>query len=167
MKEALPADEGFGAGGGGGSFSQSGGASSGGAASKGGCGTVILRFSKTDLSTLLFEVDPIPDQYFTGSAQTPAVVVRHVIGGTVVDPANYDVTYADNVNPGTARVTVAGKGAYDGIRAFGSFVISSMVRDEYLRRRCRWRRRSDAAWWLAHALFRTVAHHQCRRRRQQ
>ena len=131
VKEALPADEGFGAGGGGGSFSQSGGASSGGAASKGGCGTVILRFSKTDLSTLLFEVDPIPDQYFTGSAQTPAVVVRHVIGGTVVDPANYDVTYADNVNPGTARVTVAGKGAYDGIRAFGSFVISSMVRDEY------------------------------------
>ena len=131
VKEALPADEGFGAGGGGGSFSQSGGASSGGAASKGGCGTVILRFSKTDLSTLLFEVDPIPDQYFTGSAQTPAVVVRHVIGGTVVDPANYDVTYADNVNPGTARVTVAGKGAYDGIRAFGSFVISSMVSYEY------------------------------------
>ena len=131
VKEALPADEGFGAGGGGGSFSHSGGASSGGAASKGGCGTVILRFSKTDLSTLLFEVDPIPDQYFTSSAQTPAVVVRHVIGGIVVDPANYDVTYADNVNPGTARVTVAGKGAYDGIRAFGSFVISSMVRDEY------------------------------------
>ncbi len=131
VKEALPADEGFGAGGGGGSFSQSGGASSGGAASKGGCGTVILRFSKTDLSTLLFEVDPIPDQYFTGSAQTPAVVVRHIVGGTVVDPANYDVVYEDNVNPGTARVTVAGKGAYDRIRAFGSFVISSMVRDEY------------------------------------
>ena len=59
------------------------------------------------------------------------MVVRHIVGGTVVDPANYDVVYEDNVNPGTARVTVAGKGAYDGLRAFGSFVISSMVRDEY------------------------------------
>ena len=130
VKEALPADEGFGAGGGGGSFSQTG--SSGQAqATKGGCGTVILRFSKTDLTPLLFEVDQIPDQYFTGSAQTPAVAVRHITGGTVVDSANYDVVYEDNVNPGTATVTVIGKGAYAGLRAYGSFVISSMVRDEY------------------------------------
>ena len=130
VQAALPADEGFGAGGGGGSFSRQGGGGQA-QATKGGCGTVILRFSKTDITTLLFEVDPIPDHYFTGSALTPAVVVRHVTGGTVVDPANYDVVYADNVNPGTATVTVTGKGAYDGIRAFGSFVISSMVRDEY------------------------------------
>lgn len=130
VKEALPADEGFGAGGGGGSFSQTGGGGQA-QATKGGSGTVILRFSKMDVTTLLFEVDPIPDQYFTSSAQTPAVVVRHIVGGTVVDPANYDLVYEDNVNPGTARVTIIGKGAYAGLRAFGSFVISSMVRDEY------------------------------------
>ena len=128
---ALPADEGFGAGGGAGSFSQSGGGSTGGAASKGGCGTVILRFSKEDLSTLEFEVDPIADQYFTGSALTPTVVARHVIGGTVVDPANYDVAYSDNVNPGTAAVTLTGKGEYAGLYAHGSFEILNMVRDEY------------------------------------
>lgn len=128
---ALPADEGFGAGGGGGSFSQTGSGSSGGAASKGGCGTVILRFSKMDLTTLLFELDPISDQYFTSSAVTPAVVVRHIVGGTVVDSANYDVIYDDNVNPGTATVTIIGKGAYEGIRISGRFTILNMVRDEY------------------------------------
>jgi hypothetical protein len=130
VKEALPADEGFGAGGGGGSFSRSGGGGQA-QATKGGSGTVILRFSKADYSMLLFEVDPIPDQYFTGSAQTPAVVVRHVLGGTVVDPVNYDVVYEDNVNPGTATVKILGKGAYEGIRISGSFTILNMVRDEY------------------------------------
>lgn len=128
---ALSADEGFGAGGGGGGFSQTGGNSYGGAPSKGGCGTVILRFSKRDLSTLLFEVDSIPDQYRTSSAVTPEVVVRHIADDAVVDPANYDVVYEDNINPGTAKVTIIGKGAYDGIRASASFVILKMMRDEY------------------------------------
>ena len=128
---ALPADEGFGAGGGGGGFSQTGGNSPGGAASKGGCGTVILRFSKRDLSMLVFKVDPIPEQYFTSSEVTPEVVVRHIADDTVVDPENYDVVYEDNVNPGTAKVTIIGKGAYDGIRASASFVILKMLRDEY------------------------------------
>lgn len=128
---ALPADEGFGAGGGGGGYSYTGGSSPGGAASKGGCGTVILRFWKRDLSTLVFKVDPIPEQYFTSSEVTPEVVVRHIVDDTVVDPENYDVVYEDNVNPGTAKVTVAGKGTYDRIRASASFVILDMVRDEY------------------------------------
>ena len=128
---ALPADEGFGAGGGGGGFSQTGSSSYGGAPSKGGCGTVILRFSKRDLSTLLLEVDPIPDQYRTNSAVTPELVVRHIADDAVVDPANYDVVYEDNINPGTAKVTIIGKGAYDGIRASASFVILKMMRDEY------------------------------------
>ena len=128
---ALPADEGFGAGGGGGGFSQTGSSSYGGAPSKGGCGTVILRFSKRDLSKLLLEVDPIPDQYRTNSAVTPELVVRHIADDAVVDPANYDVVYEDNINPGTAKVTIIGKGAYDGIRASASFVILKMMRDEY------------------------------------
>ncbi len=129
---ALPADEGFGAGGGAGSFSQSGGGSTGGAASKGGCGTVILRFTKVDMSAFIFEIAPIAEEfYYTGSAIEPVPTVIHVKDGSTVDPANYDVAYADNVNPGTATITVSGKGAYAGLRAFGSFVISSMVRDEY------------------------------------
>lgn len=129
---ALPADEGFGAGGGAGSFSESGGGSKGGAASKGGCGTVILRFTKVDMSAFMFEIAPIAEEfYYTGSAIEPVPVVIHVKDGSTVDPANYDVAYADNVNPGTATIIVSGKGAYADLYAECSFTILNLMRDEY------------------------------------
>ena len=131
-RAALPADDGFGAGGGGGSFSQSGGGLASQPASRGGSGTVILRFSKADLSALVFSIDPIADQYYTGSAVTPAIVARHDADGTIVDSANYDVSFANNVGPGTAMVTATGKGAYAGITAEGSFTILNMMADEYV-----------------------------------
>ena len=60
-------------------------------------------------------------QTYTGSALRPAVSVR-AGGRTLSQGRDYDVSYANNTNPGTATVTVTGKGNYTG-RATGSFKI--------------------------------------------
>ena len=130
---ALPAEDGFGAGGGGGGFSQTGGTSSGGDATRGGCGTVILRFTKVDMSALVFEVAPITeDFYYTGSAIEPVPVVTHVKDGSTVDPTEYDVVYSDNIQPGTATIHVVGKGGHAGVDAVATFTIRNMVADAYI-----------------------------------
>lgn len=59
------------------------------------------------------DVAAIPDQAYTGSALSPAVKVT-VSGKTLVQGRDYTVLYSDNVNLGTATVTVSGKGNYTG-----------------------------------------------------
>ena len=61
-------------------------------------------------------------QTYTGSALRPAVSVK-AGGRTLSQGRDYDVSYANNTNPGTATVTVTGKGNYTG-RATGSFKIT-------------------------------------------
>ena len=51
-------------------------------------------------------------QTYTGSALRPAPTVR--AGSSVVPSSGYSVSYASNVNAGTGRVTVTGKGNYAG-----------------------------------------------------
>ena len=53
---------------------------------------------------------------YDGEAKTPEVTVVDENGHTV-EAGNYEVTYSDNVNAGTARVTVEAKGNYEGIIA--------------------------------------------------
>lgn len=57
-------------------------------------------------------IDAIADQDYTGKAITPDVKVR--IPGKVLSKGYYDVTYSDNVNPGTAAVKVTLKNGYKG-----------------------------------------------------
>ena len=56
-------------------------------------------------------VDEIPQQLYTGSAITPSVTVAD---GTVtlVEGTDYTVSYTNNVDKGTATVTITGKGNY-------------------------------------------------------
>ena len=65
----------------------------------------------------------VPGSYlYTGSAIEPTVVVKD--GDTVIPAAEYDVHYADNLNAGTASVTVTDRagGNYQ-VSGSGSFVI--------------------------------------------
>ncbi|NTW28210.1 MAG: hypothetical protein HGA39_02450 [Coriobacteriia bacterium] len=57
----------------------------------------------------------IPDQAYTGSAITPSVTLTDG-SATLVKDTDYTVTYADNINIGTATVTLAGKGNYTGTK---------------------------------------------------
>ena len=68
-----------------------------------------------------FVVEPIEDQIYTGNAITPEVVIKE--GGNIVSSTQYEVTYSDNINAGTATVTITGKAEYDGIKRNASFKI--------------------------------------------
>ena len=55
----------------------------------------------------------VKDQTYTGKALKPAVTVKY--GGKALKKgADYTVSYKNNVKPGTATVTVTGKGGYTG-----------------------------------------------------
>jgi len=66
----------------------------------GGDGTVTLR-------SVAPSIDAIPDQLYTGGEITPAVVLRD--GADVIPASEYVVEYKENVNPGTATVTIKDK----------------------------------------------------------
>ena len=74
---------------------------------KGNCtGTVTLTF--TIVMVILPEmVSAIPDQPYTGSAIEPGITVAST-GVTLVRNENYSVEFSNNVNAGTATVTIKG-----------------------------------------------------------
>ncbi len=49
-----------------------------------------------------------------GAAKTPRFTVKNSADGSVINPANYDYEYKDNINVGIAYVTVTFKGEYAG-----------------------------------------------------
>ncbi|MBQ9046382.1 MAG: Ig-like domain-containing protein [Solobacterium sp.] len=63
-----------------------------------------------------------PYVIYNGNEYRPAVTVTNKENGDVIDPAYYDVTYINNINPGTGRVNVTFKGDYAG-KATATFKI--------------------------------------------
>ena len=57
-------------------------------------------------------VENIGEQEFTGRTITPTVTVKD--GTVVLTDADYSVAYANNIDAGTASVTITGKGNYTG-----------------------------------------------------
>ena len=57
-------------------------------------------------------VESIGEQEFTGRTITPTVTVKD--GTVVLTDADYSVAYANNIDAGTANVTITGKGNYTG-----------------------------------------------------
>ncbi len=55
-------------------------------------------------------VSDIPDQTYTGSAIEPSIDIET----TLTLGTDYEVTYSDNTNAGTAKATITGKGNYGG-----------------------------------------------------
>lgn len=89
----------------------------------------VTAVSLTDEETVLVSV---PDQVYTGAALTPGVVVTHhtadgrILFLTKGEDADFTVEYSDNLNAGTASVTVKAVegGNYEGERT-ASFQITS------------------------------------------
>ena len=82
-------------------------------------GTATKQYSiVAKASASAFDIAAIADQTYSGSALTPAVTVYKA--GTTTDPltlgTHYSVTYSDNINQGTATVTVTGVGNYAGTK---------------------------------------------------
>ena len=57
------------------------------------------------------KVSGITAKTYTGSAITQNLTVTDMTGKTI-DPENYDVTYSNNVNAGTATILITGKNGY-------------------------------------------------------
>ena len=80
-------------------------------------------------SMLNCDVASIPTQVYTGSAIEPDVTVKD--GETPLYPdMDYEVTYSNNVNVGTATVTITGKGDYSGETAATFTIIPKAVTND-------------------------------------
>ena len=75
----------------------------------------IIEIGK-DMSSSDITINPISAVTYNGSAQTPTVTVKD---GTItlVSGTDYTVSYSNNINAGTATVTVTGMGNYTGTKS--------------------------------------------------
>jgi hypothetical protein len=68
----------------------------------------------------------ISDQTYTGSAITPALTLKDGLL-TLKNGTDYKVTYTDNVNVGTATVTITGLGSYGGTKVATFKIVSNTI----------------------------------------
>ena len=69
---------------------------------------------------------PIGDEIYTGNAIKPDVLVRFN-GKTLVKGIDYDLSYSDNVEVGTAHVVVTGKGNFGGKREMTFNIVRPVI----------------------------------------
>jgi len=80
----------------------------------------------TITKVITFTIDAIPAQIYTGSAITPIVTVKD--GSTMLTlNTHYTVSYSNNVNVGTATVTISGMGNYAGSTGSATFIIDDPI----------------------------------------
>lgn len=75
--------------------------------------TPTYTIGKQSLTGAVVVLNQLDSYVYDGNPKTPGVSEVKV-GSTVIPASNYDVSYSDNVNAGTAKVTVTGKGNCDG-----------------------------------------------------
>lgn len=69
---------------------------------------------------------PIGDEIYTGNAIKPDVLVRFN-GKTLVKGIDYDLSYSDNIEVGTAQVVVTGKGNFGGKREMTFNIVRPVI----------------------------------------
>ena len=91
----------------------------------------ITAYASTDLSSADVSL-PKSSYTYTGSAITPSVEVT-VNNGTqsvkLTKDVDYQLSYANNVNAGTATVTVTGIGGYSGVKTSNFEIIGASIGD--------------------------------------
>ena len=76
-----------------------------------------------------FSIDAIDDHIFDGTAKTPAPVVKDE-NGNVIPTDGYNVSYLNNINAGTAFVTVSGKNGYTFIKSQMFTILPKQLTDD-------------------------------------
>ncbi len=84
--------------------------------------TATFKINAKNASSLT--ISAIADQTYTGTALTPAVTVKDG-SKTLVKDTDYTVSYSNNVNVGTAAVTITGKGNYTGSKTTTFKIVSN------------------------------------------
>lgn len=67
-------------------------------------------------------IDPIPNQVFTGYEIKPEITVS-CSGEALTKNLDFDAVYSDNINAGTAKVSVTGKGEFEMYASKANFTI--------------------------------------------
>ncbi|MGN0457868.1 MAG: fibronectin type III domain-containing protein [Eubacterium sp.] len=94
-------------------------------------GQLIKTFTAVDYATL-FEIDPIDDITYTGTAITPEPVVKYY-GDELEKDVDYTVSYSANVNAGVATITVKAASDYFTGQTTASFnIVAKELTDEYI-----------------------------------
>ncbi len=91
------------------------------AASNGSASSQTAKVSLKDAT-----IESISKQAYTGSAVTPKLKVR-LDGKTLKEGTDYTLSYANNIEVGTASVTVKGKGAYTGTKKASFKIVAPSV----------------------------------------
>ena len=68
----------------------------------------------------------IADQSYTGSAKTPLPTLTDLLR-TLTKDTDYTLEYADNINVGTAKITVTGNGNYNGTKEVTFIIIARSI----------------------------------------
>lgn len=84
---------------------------------------VVTVQTTTEISDCV--VSTIATQTYTGSAITPKLTITYK-GKTLVQGADYTLTYNNNVNAGTATIIIIGKGKYTGSRTVSFKIVKSI-----------------------------------------
>ncbi len=71
-------------------------------------------------------VNAVPNQTYSGTPKTPKPVISYA-GRRLKEGADYALTYASNVNVGTARITITGKGDFAGSRVVTFQIVRAPV----------------------------------------
>ena len=78
-------------------------------------GTRTTNFTINPKSASSLTISSISAVTYNGSAQTPAITVKDRTT-TLINGTHYTVAYSNNINAGTATVTITGKGNYTGTK---------------------------------------------------
>jgi hypothetical protein len=78
-------------------------------------GTMTTTFTINAKNASNLTISSIASRVYTGTAQTPSVTVKDG-STTLTNGTDYTVSYSNNINVGTAIVTVTGKGNYTGAK---------------------------------------------------
>jgi hypothetical protein len=76
-----------------------------------------LTVAVVDVNVLTIEPNPIPAATYTGSDIEPSITVKHPVVDstrTLEKGVDYTVSYSNNTDAGTAKITITGKGDYTG-----------------------------------------------------
>ena len=86
----------------------------------------------TDVALADVAVEAIAAQTYTGAALEPALTLTTADGTVLVEGEDYTAAYADNVDVGTASVTVTGLGSYRGTLELSFEVVAASIADATL-----------------------------------
>ena len=87
-------------------------------------GQVRLPFDIAAVSIADAEIAGIPNVEWTGSAHTPAVSLTYE-GSSLAEGTDYTASYSNNVNVGSALITITGAGRFAGSTTYARFDITA------------------------------------------